>query len=818
MNYTFVKDLGDGEKKVFGFSFAGQDGAYISASNIVVTVDGKSVPYTVPFNDPNKVHFTTAPAKGAEVLIRRIMPKDIPYADFGRGNPFSQDALNNTARQQLYVTQEILDGFYPEGFYIKQDIDMGGHKFINMGKGEKSGDSVNYDQLQEQVDWNKEQDNRLNSIEQGLVSNVGIRTVPYGYVAKGGEDTIKPPYDFVSALVYINGIFQNQTLGAYEIVDNTIMLAEPLIKGDEVYLLIGSGVAVPDDNVTQIELQTAIKHILDGYADNSGSSLIGTPLGLTLDKKLMDLVSVKDFGAVGDYNSTTGEGSDDTEAFQRCIDYVVSKGNRRNGGYPIIRVPSGNYKIEGSLSIPSQVGFGVEFIGDGWMTTNIRFNKDEAKPAITSNIEYVHFSGIHLFGIYKDGDSGRKPVGLLCKTSWNSPDLDVLFRNCAFSGFDTVVEAHGRGVVIDNCIAAFSTHLLKIVAGTDITFDPSNEGNSQYTGMRHYTIRNCRTDQCSRAITITGSAVCKDYIQDVLIIGNDFFSMDKLIEAPDATVRRLVVSSNTSLLSFTTGVISAKRLNKVVIIGNNLSKGYDDFNGSNSVIRSLVLADDISGATIIGNSIHNLSHNLVDTKTGGNLIVTGNTLSNAWDKPEQSNHYVVFSTADLVGLNITNNTFQIGSSNGSYHLFNPSVQKNKRTVISGNTANVNWTTERMVYVPQINADGTWQASGSYKVDNGYCIAEFMLAGKDVTTATGEVIITTPLPAVPESSLSSYYSGTGTVSALSGFSHTGGSIGSIIVETTGIKLSRVSDLVSTRLTYDKRTLGTVVIYGSVRYRV
>lgn len=272
MNYTFVKDLGDGEKKVFGFSFAGQDGAYISASNIVVTVDGKSVPYTVPFNDPNKVHFTTAPAKGAEVLIRRIMPKDIPYADFGRGNPFSQDALNNTARQQLYVTQEILDGFYPEGFYIKQDIDMGGHKFINMGKGEKSGDSVNYDQLQEQVEWNKEQDNRLASIEQGLVSNVGIRTVPYGYVAKGGEDTVKPPYDFVSALVYINGIFQNQTLGAYEIVDSTIMLAEPLIKGDEVYMLIGSGVAVPDDYATQEEVQAAYANSLK-YIDSSIDSL-----------------------------------------------------------------------------------------------------------------------------------------------------------------------------------------------------------------------------------------------------------------------------------------------------------------------------------------------------------------------------------------------------------------------------------------------------------------------------------------------------------------------------------------------------------------
>ncbi|QHJ79504.1 MAG: hypothetical protein [Caudoviricetes sp.] len=147
MSYTFTTNVGDGVSLAFPFSFAGADLGYIAKSNISVFVAGELVSnYTVPSNDPNKVYFTTAPAIGAEVLIRRIMPKNVPYADFSRGNPFSQDTLNDTNLQQLYVVQELLDGFLPDGFYMKQDVNMGGHKLINLGAGTDEGHSINYQQ------------------------------------------------------------------------------------------------------------------------------------------------------------------------------------------------------------------------------------------------------------------------------------------------------------------------------------------------------------------------------------------------------------------------------------------------------------------------------------------------------------------------------------------------------------------------------------------------------------------------------------------------------------------------------------------------
>lgn len=86
-----------------------------------------------------------------------------------------------------------------------------------------------------------------------MTSGIAHRTVPWYTIAKGGEISVKPPYEFQDALVFLNGVLQHQIVGAYSISNNTITFAEPLVAGTEVYVLIGSRVATSEPNI-QLEL------------------------------------------------------------------------------------------------------------------------------------------------------------------------------------------------------------------------------------------------------------------------------------------------------------------------------------------------------------------------------------------------------------------------------------------------------------------------------------------------------------------------------------------------------------------------------------
>lgn len=120
MAYSYVREVGDGSKTSFSFNFVGSDEAYLRQSDIEVTVDEITVPFT--FLSSNTIELGTAPADGAVVLIRRIMPKAETYADFSTGNNFGQEVLNNSFLQLLYVVHELLDGWFPEGFTVRQAV------------------------------------------------------------------------------------------------------------------------------------------------------------------------------------------------------------------------------------------------------------------------------------------------------------------------------------------------------------------------------------------------------------------------------------------------------------------------------------------------------------------------------------------------------------------------------------------------------------------------------------------------------------------------------------------------------------------------
>jgi hypothetical protein len=129
--------------------------------------------------------------------------------------------------------------------------------------------------------------------------------------------------------------------------------------------LVGDLPYTPAGGISATTVPTAIAE-LDSEAAKSatlaaagGSSLVGFlqagtgAVPRTVDAKLKESVSVKDFGAVGD------GATDDTAAIQKAVDYVVNRGGGK------IYSPAGKYKISDTINFYSTAApRGVSFEGE----------------------------------------------------------------------------------------------------------------------------------------------------------------------------------------------------------------------------------------------------------------------------------------------------------------------------------------------------------------------------------------------------------------------------------------------------------------------
>jgi hypothetical protein len=338
MAYSYTTYTGNGSTTQFTVPFG-----YIRKEHVFVEVNDVNTSFT--WVNATTVSVSPAPANGAEVVVKRVTPISSRLVDYTDGSTLVAADLDTDSLQHLYTEQELTDSIGPLSnlralYYGAYSTDPGVDPF---GQALDQGDLYYNTQTKVIRVWNGTNWND---------ANVATLYVRWKKTAVGGETTLSAGDDTSQVLtytpgyeqVYLNGALLTRGVDYTATNGSSITGLVALTAGDIVEVLGLNNVTV--GSVSNGSILTA--NLADGAVTNAkvnvsaaiaASKLSFTQAGTgavarTIDSKLKDFVSVKDFGAVGD--GTTN----DAAAIQTAINYSIANGKA-------LYMPEGTYLISG---------------------------------------------------------------------------------------------------------------------------------------------------------------------------------------------------------------------------------------------------------------------------------------------------------------------------------------------------------------------------------------------------------------------------------------------------------------------------------------
>jgi len=212
--------------------------------------------------------------------------------------------------------------------------------------------------------------------------------------------------------------------------------------------------------------------------DPSGTGAVAT----TVQTKLREYASVKDFGAVGDYNATTGTGTDDTVAIQAAMDYGLATGKR-------IFFPAGFYKITDTISLLNANfvrSFG--FFGENGNSTRIYFDNATVLKNmffVDTNVNYLEVSDLEFQDETRHTSRGFYFRDITPDPAGPSPSWKMLFRNVRVFGFKEGVRFDGATLIVNDahCSEVMFLHSKIRNCETGLIYNNTQAVNHQLIGL-----------------------------------------------------------------------------------------------------------------------------------------------------------------------------------------------------------------------------------------------------------------------------------------------------------------------------------------------
>ena len=570
---------GNGTAGPFTYTFP-----VIEAGDVKVFVNGVTVSnYTVDTTLSTVTFTSPFPTSGQAIRIFRETNIDTLAAEFSAGSAIRASDLNDNFIQNLYVTQEISNNaILTDGSNaFDVDLNMGGNQITNLGTPATDSDAVTKLYVDSRVGSQS-----IPGYTRWRTTATASQTIFSGVGESGGTLA----YSATRENVYVNGALQQRTVDYTADNGTTITFIVGLQAGDIVDVVCVNNVStVTSDQSSEV------------YFLQSGTGAETR----TVESKLKDVVSVKDFGAVGDGVT------DDTAAIQAAIESLPTDGT--------LSFPAGIYLVTGlALSGNNQDKTNLAFVGDSAVIklADGVINKNVAE--IVSGQNYL-VSGLTFYGN---------------KGTVTTPGTDLSYRYYNGLYVGAVAGKTLNNVRIENCVfsnAAYSG----LIAGSG----PVQVANI-LPGIDGLTVTGCvfRDNEvggaggAQRNVTYSGNIFYNNDIYG-LLIDIDSFS----VSVVGNTVNNLEIAGATNACLF------AYQADYVTFSGNSCTNGK----------VGILIQTGSNFCTVLGNTCVSQTTSAIRVDNSTNTLISGNTVR---DSGQYGISLVNSSTACILSANIVDNS------------------------------------------------------------------------------------------------------------------------------------------------------------------